>query len=136
VSHPDSIAGRAEALHPFVCSSTSGGLGAEWLRVVGALDLATTPQLERTLNESQARLVVLDLRDLSFMDCAGVHTIVDASLRARRRGRRLVVVRGTPNVDRVFALTGSCDDVDIGDIDQIEARGDTLLRVAEEALVP
>ena len=86
---PNSIAGRADALRPFVCSSTGGGLDAAWIHVAGALDLATSRQLERTLAESAARLVVLDMRDIGFMDCSGVHAIVEASHRAREEGRRL-----------------------------------------------
>ena len=58
---------------------------------------------------------MLDLRELAFMDCAGVHTIVNASLRARKDGRRLVLVRGRPDIYRMFTLTGSTADVDIGD---------------------
>ena len=73
----DSIAKRAPG---FVCSCTDGALHAAWVHVAGELDIATTPQLERTLRETQqgARLVVLDLRAVTFMDCAGVHAIVDA----------------------------------------------------------
>ena len=134
--HPDSIAGRADALRPFACSSTHGGLNADWVHVAGALDIATTPQLEQTLRESHARLVVLDMRDVAFMDCAGVHTIVDASASARRDGRRLVLVRGIPCVDRVFGLTGNADEIEIGEAQPLRERGDTVLRIAEEALVP
>lgn len=66
------------------------------MHVAGELDLATAPQLERTLRETQqqARLILLDLRELTFMDSAGVHTIVNASIAARQLGRRLVLLRG------------------------------------------
>lgn len=67
--------------------------------------------------ESQARLVVLDLHELMFTDCCGVHAIVDASIRARNAGRRLVLLRGAPNVDRIFALTGFSHEVEICDVD-------------------
>jgi anti-anti-sigma regulatory factor len=43
--------------------------------------------------------------------------IVDASRRARQVGCRLVLLRGPPNVDRVFALTGHTDAVEIADVD-------------------
>ena len=107
----------------FACTATHGGLDAAWINVVGELDIATAPELERTLRESQqlAHLTVLDLRELAFMDCAGVHAIVDASLRARKGGCRLVVVRGRPDVYRMFTLTGSSGDVDIGDLDPVQA---------------
>ena len=134
---PDSIAGRAATLRPFVCSSTRGGLDAAWVHVAGALDLATSPQLERTLDEAPARLVVLDLRDLGFMDSAGVHTIIEASVRAREDGRRLILLRGTPNVDRVFALTGSTDELEIGDIEPVlDTPGQLHLQFSDETLMP
>jgi anti-sigma B factor antagonist len=101
----------------FACTATHGCQDAAWVSVAGELDIVTTPDLERTLRESHqvADLTVLDLRELAFMDCAGVHTIVEASLRAREAGRRLVLVRGRPNVYRMFRLTGSSSQVDIGD---------------------
>ena len=133
---PESIACRAATLRPFVCSSTGGGLDAAWVRVAGALDIATSPQLEQALRESPARLIVLDLRDLGFMDCAGVHTIIEASVDAHRDGRRLILLRGTPNVDRLFALTGTEGDVEIGDLELLEPPVQPLRLFADEALVP
>ncbi|MEO8690270.1 MAG: STAS domain-containing protein [Solirubrobacteraceae bacterium] len=134
---PDSIARRAAALRPFVCSSTGGGLDATWVHVAGALDLATSPQLQRLLDEASARLVVLDLRDLAFMDSSGVHTIVDASVRARRDGRRLILLRGTRDVDRVFTLTGTSGVVEIGDFGTPpEPPGQLRLHFADETLIP
>lgn len=113
----DSIAGREVVVAPgFVCSWTDGGLDAAWVHVGGELDMATAPQLEHTLGEPQlqARLVVLDLRELAFMDAAGVRTIVNASIRARQAGGRLVLLRGLPNVDRMFTLAGSSGDIEVG----------------------
>jgi len=137
LSTPDSIACRAAtSLRPFVCSSTGGGLDAAWVHVAGALDIATSPRLDHELRETPARLVVLDLRDLAFMDCSGVHTIIEATDSARRDGRRLILLRGSPNVDRVFALTGTDDDVEIGDLDLLMPPEQTLRLFADEALVP
>ena len=133
----DSIAGRADFLPPtFECSWTGGGPDAAWVHVVGELDIATTPQLERTLRDAQrqARVVVLDLRELAFMDSAGVHAIVTAGIRARRVARRLLVLSGPMHVDRIFTLTGRRNDVEIHNLDLGE-RPVHLLRRAEEALV-
>ena len=117
---PASDAVRAGALPPpFACSCTNGGLDTAWVHVRGELDLATTPQLERTLNESQARLVVLDLRELAFIDSSGMHAIVRAGTRARQAGRRLVLVRVPSNVERVFTLTGISGQLEIGDVDPV-----------------
>jgi hypothetical protein len=58
VPHLNSIAARAEALHPFGCSTSHGSLDSVWVHVAGALDIATTPQLEKSPRESHARLVL------------------------------------------------------------------------------
>ena len=117
----DSIAGRAHALAPpFDCSWTDGGLNAAWVHLAGELDMDTTPELERTLREPRARLVVLDMRDLAFMDSSGVHAIVNAAARVRRLGQRLVILRGPPDVDRLFELTGNTRFVEDGDVAPVD----------------
>jgi anti-sigma B factor antagonist len=136
VPTPESIACRAATLRPFVCSSTGGGLDAAWVHVAGALDITASPQLERALDEASARLVVLDLRDLASIDGAGVHTILEAIAVARRDGRRLILLRGTPNVDRLFALTASDAEVEVADLDLLDPPEQPLRLFADEALVP
>lgn len=132
--HPDSIVARADVPPPaFSCSLANVGLGAAWVHVAGELDVATTPSLDRSLRELQTRLVVLDLRDAPFMDSSGVHTIVDASVRARQIGRRLVLLRGPPAVDRMFALTGCADEVEICDVDPGEPPGPALRQLTDAA---
>jgi anti-anti-sigma factor len=78
-----------------VCSWTDDGPDAAWVHASGELGIATVPQLVRILRLSQlrARLVVLDLRELELIDSSGVHAIVNASIRARRLGGRLVLLR-------------------------------------------
>src|SRR5689334_7077501 len=107
-----SIGRRADGLPPpFQCSWADGGLDAAWVYLAGELDIATTPWLERALREPTlpARLIVLDLRDLAFIDSSGVHAIVDASIRARQLGHRMLLLCGGPGVDRVFTLTASSE---------------------------
>ena len=119
-----SVADNANAPSPtLVCSWTGGGLDAAWVHVAGELDIATVPQLDRMLRESQveARLVVLDLRELEFMDSCGAHALVGHAVRARKAGRRLVLLRGRVIVDRMLTLTGCSGDLEIGDMDQVES---------------
>ena len=133
----DLTVGRAHALPPaFHCSWADGGPDATWVRLAGELDIASTPQLERVLREPrlQARLVVLDLRELAFIDSCGVHAIVDASIRARQVGHRVLLLRGPPGVDRVFTLTGTSEDVVDGDIRSVEPSVQALTRLVEEEL--
>ena len=114
---PASDAGADLLPPPFACSCTNGGLDAAWVHARGELDIATTPHLERALSQSQARLVVLDLRELAFIDTCGMRAVVSAGIHARQAGRRLVLVRVPANVDRMLRLTGSSDQVEIGDAD-------------------
>lgn len=136
MSRPASIVAPADVARPmFVCSPATVGVGAAWVHVAGELDIATTPQLDRTLREAelQTRLVVLDLRDVAFMNCSGVHAIVDASVRAREVGRRLLLLRGPPVVDRMFALTGNSHQVEICSVDLGEPPGRALRQLTDSA---
>ena len=135
----DATVGRARSLAPaFRCSWADGGRDAAWVRLAGELDIATTPRLERVLREPglQARLIVLDLRDLAFIDSSGVHAIVDASAHARQAGHRMLLLRGRPGVDRVFTLTTSSEDIHSGDIHQVEPSVQALMRLVEEEVAP
>ena len=98
----------------FRCTSATTGRERASVRATGELDVASAPELERVLDEAQtrARLVVLDLRDLAFIDTSGVHVIVDASRFARLAGRRLVVLCGAQTRD-VLHLTRTIDEVDV-----------------------
>jgi anti-anti-sigma factor len=114
---PDLTALRLNGLPPpFVCTWGSEGVDGGWVHVAGDLDLAAAPRLVEALRdlEPQACLIVLDLREITFLDTAGVHAIVDASIGARRDGRRLLLVGDSAWVQRVFALTGTSHQVEVG----------------------
>ena len=120
---PRSPASHDAAVPPgFGCTLRDGGRDVAWVRVTGELDIATAPILEQTLRraEQRARRIVLDLRELEFMDSSGVHVIVDGALRATAAGRRLVLVRGSAQVDRVFDLTTASDDLEIVDLNPVQ----------------
>ena len=48
--------------------------------------------------------IVMDLRDLRFMDSTGLRLLVTADLRLRREGRELALIPGPESVHRVFRL--------------------------------
>lgn len=93
------------AAEQFSCTWQEGQ-GAQWATLSGELDAATGPQLESAFREAQlgADLIVVDMRDLAFMDCAGASVIANAAERLAEAGRRLVVVRGPEAIDTVFTL--------------------------------
>jgi anti-anti-sigma factor len=84
----------------------------------GELDIATADRLDqelRRVEELKPRLLVLDLRSLTFMDSSGVRTILLADTRSRQNGARLTIVRGPEEVDRVFRITGIAEHLQIVD---------------------
>lgn len=118
-----------------VLSHTKHGLNVAFVSVTGELDLATAPSLERKLSRCQkeAKLVVLDLRELSFIDSSGVRAIMKEATRARAAGGRLVVLRGPSDVDRVFGLMGVVDEVETYDLDLSEPPVQVILQLARSA---
>ena len=78
--------------------------------VKGELDLATAPDLLRTLDERIAAdrggTVELDFRRVTFLDSAGLAVLVASQRRARAALGRIIVANEAPNVRRVFEVTG------------------------------
>jgi anti-sigma B factor antagonist len=104
---------------PFESSWRSAGAG-EWATLAGELDIAQAPLFERTLQEAEdggVRVIVLDMRNVSFMDIRGMRVITEASDRLREAGGRLILVRGPRAIEMVFACTGAADDLEILDLD-------------------
>jgi anti-anti-sigma factor len=72
----------------------------------GELDLATVEEVERELKRvagTDARLIVVDLRELEFMACVGLRVILMAH---KRKAGRLILVRGPRCVQQVFEISG------------------------------
>jgi anti-anti-sigma factor len=91
--------------------------------VGGELDLASAEELEAGLKQLEAGepdVLVLDLRELEFMDSTGLRTVIAADSRARERGARLVVVRAPEEVDRVFRLTRMDQHLELVDLPPAE----------------
>jgi anti-sigma B factor antagonist len=89
------------------------------ISVSGELDLASSPALEEELErvaQSNAQLVVVDLRNLEFMDSTGLSVLVRAHQRAEENGRRLGLVNGSQQVQRLLTLTGVADRLALTDV--------------------
>ena len=74
----------------------------------GELDIAGAARVEQELERIEREapaMLVLDLRELAFMDSTGLRVIVAADERAREQERRLVVVRGSETVQRIIEMT-------------------------------
>lgn len=74
----------------------------------GELDLSTCDQVEAALAQAEAAspaTLVLDLGGVSFMDSTGVRTLLQADSRARRDGRRLLLIAPPEPAARVLRVT-------------------------------
>lgn len=86
--------------------------GAPFLSVHGELDLASSPALEEELAriaDGAPGLVIIDLRELEFMDSTGLSVLIRAQHRAQETGHRLAIVNGSRQVRRLLSLTGVAD---------------------------
>jgi anti-sigma B factor antagonist len=76
----------------------------------GELDIVTAPiladQLERSEQDGIVALV-LDLRNLTFVDSSGLHAFLRARERAEANGHRLLLIGATQETRRLFGLTGT-----------------------------
>jgi anti-sigma B factor antagonist len=86
--------------------------------VTGELDLASSPELEQRLEQfyaANSELLVIDLRGLEFMDSTGLSVIVSAQQKLIDAGRRLIIVRGPQQVQRLLDLTGVAERLELVD---------------------
>jgi anti-sigma B factor antagonist len=82
------------------------------VRLTGEVDVATGPELEQRLQEIETgghTHVLIDLSEVEFMDSTGLRSIVRAQYFADANGRRLTLRRGSPQVQRLFEITGLLD---------------------------
>ena len=78
------------------------------IRPAGQLDLGTVDEFEAalaSLEETSPPTIVIDLRELSFLDSTGLRSLLGADARARAHDRRLILIPGPDAVQRVFRLT-------------------------------
>ena len=81
------------------------------IAVTGELDLASSPALQEELDRisAESTLLIIDLRELDFMDSTGLSVLVRAHQHAEEQGRRLAMVKGPQQVQRLLSLTGVAD---------------------------
>ena len=82
------------------------------IAVSGELDLASSPALQEELDRaagSDAQMLIIDLRELDFMDSTGLSVLVRAHQRTEEQGRQLAMVKGPQQVQRLLSLTGVAD---------------------------
>lgn len=93
---------------PFRCE-VSHLDGTAHVRPAGELDMSTVRVLEQEFRDAHAagaRRLVVDLRDLEFMDSTGLTLLARWSLGAERDGYAFALIAGSERIQRLFELTG------------------------------
>ena len=94
------------AQHLQVVASTQGPVAV--LKLQGELDLASAPLLEAEVDRPEvasAPNLLLDLRELQFIDSTGLRTLFSAYQGASARGQGFAVTDGSPQVQRLLVIT-------------------------------
>jgi len=76
----------------------------------GELDLESADELNRRVSELQLRRItqiVLDLRNVEFIDSSGLRVLLALRNDAKRNGHALTLVPPAPTVRRIFEITGT-----------------------------
>ena len=90
--------------------------GAVVVIAAGEIDLATSPHLRAELlkPEAQAPKIVLDLRQVTFIDSSGLGVIVGQQKRSQEEGQAFsIAVDGASAVQRILDLSGLIKILDV-----------------------
>ena len=81
---------------------------AEVVVVRGEIDLATADAVRADLRGAaeRAETVVLDLREVAFMDTQGLTVVIEAPRAAENNGTRFAITRAPNHVHRLFDMIG------------------------------
>lgn len=102
----------SEPVDRFFSLEVAGVNGHVRLGATGELDLATAGRTATTIREFFDRGhadVVVDLRELTFIDSSGIHALLECDRYARGRAGRLSVIIGAGVAARAIELCGVRD---------------------------
>lgn len=72
----------------------------------GEIDIATVDGVRAALRDTGDADVVLDLRDVGFLDTSGLAAIIGHQREATAAGRAFALIAGPPTVQRIFEIAG------------------------------
>ena len=80
------------------------------VRLSGELDHSAADrirgELDRLIDETGPKRLILDLKGLEFMDSSGIGLIIGRYKRMKRRGGRVGVLGQDSRIDRIFRMSG------------------------------
>jgi anti-anti-sigma factor len=94
---------------PLAFHTTLTSAGDALIALTGELDISGAPaldeEIDRLAGDEAVRRIVLDLRELEFMDSSGLRTVALAERRVTAAERSLALFKGRDAVQRVFSIT-------------------------------
>ncbi len=72
----------------------------------GEFDVSGCRRFRSASERPDAELVVVDLRETTFLDSSALSELIRLHRRTERRGARLAILRPSGKADRIFKLTG------------------------------
>ena len=91
--------------------------GTLLVELSGELDISTSPEVEERLlqleRDGVPEWLIIDLREVGFLDSTGLSLLINADRRARDAGRRLTVVSGAGAPRRILVTSGLHGLIDI-----------------------
>ena len=84
----------------------------------GEVDLSTVDEVEEKLRaalDGEPSVLVMDLREVSFLDSSGLRMVLKMNRELAGDSRRLIVIQGERRVAKVFELTGAHEELEIVD---------------------
>jgi anti-anti-sigma factor len=100
---------RVSSQHPYLTIKVTNTPEVHTLALVGEADLLGSPDIEAALADavaSEAERIVLDLRNLTFIDSSGLRALLRGHERCVARSVELRITRGPESVQRLFELSG------------------------------
>ena len=88
-----------------VTASNGKGDGVMILALKGPLTLPNIFVFQEKLAQLEPKVLILDLTELPYMDSAGLGSLMNAYIHAKKKGHKLLVAGGNERVDAVLELT-------------------------------
>ena len=80
--------------------------GVHVVRLAGEFDVAACGRFRDASERADAELVVVDLRETTFIDSTALAELIALQRRTEMRGSRLAILRPEGKADWIFTITG------------------------------
>lgn len=83
--------------------------GGVVVRLIGELDIDTVPILKESLGaiDPEVTSIVVDMRELAFMDSSGLSALLQSWKETRVEGRRFCLAGVNDGIQRLLKITGT-----------------------------